>query len=33
MANRVANRVWVKVLTADEKAGIGARCEQVITPV
>lgn len=33
MANRVTKRVWVKVRTADEKASIGARSEQVITPV
>lgn len=33
MANRVTKRVWVKVLTADEKASIGSRCEQVIPPV
>ncbi|NQW54914.1 MAG: hypothetical protein HQ465_27120 [Rhodospirillales bacterium] len=31
MAKRVTTRVWVKVLTADEKAAIGARCERLIS--
>ena len=31
MAKRVTKRVWVKVLTADEKAAIGARCERLIS--
>jgi hypothetical protein len=30
MAKRVTKRVWVKVLTADEKAVMGARCQQLI---
>jgi hypothetical protein len=31
MAKRVTKRVWVKVLTADEKAAIGARGERLIS--
>lgn len=30
MAKGVTKRVWVKVLTAGEKADIGARCERLI---
>ncbi|MBX9945233.1 MAG: hypothetical protein K2Y40_14205 [Reyranella sp.] len=30
MAKRVTRRVWVKVLSAEEKAAIGARCERLI---
>ena len=30
MAKRVTKRMWVKVLTADERAVIGARCEGLI---
>ena len=31
MAKRVTKRVWVKVLTTDEKAAITARCERLIS--
>lgn len=31
MAKRVTKRVWVKVLTANEKAAIGARGERLIS--
>ena len=30
MAKRITKRMWVKVLTADEKAAIAARCERLI---
>jgi hypothetical protein len=33
MATPVTKRMWVKGLTADEKAAIDTRCERMIPPV